>query len=108
MDTVISAGCLIVSRSRLYHAGERGLEEKIVELSAIYLAAGLMVGLGGLGAAIGVGVLGSKLIEGCARQPELGPALQGRFFVVMSVVDVIPIIGLGLALYLIFAVAPAI
>ncbi len=73
-----------------------------MELLAIYLAAGLMVGLGGLGAAIGVGILGSRLIEGCARQPELGPALQTRFFVVMSVVDVIPIVGLGLGLYLIF------
>ena len=76
-----------------------------MELLSIYLAAGLMVGLGGLGAAIGVGILGSKLIEGCARQPELAPALQTRFFIVMSVVDVIPMIALGLALYLIFAVA---
>jgi F-type H+-transporting ATPase subunit c len=79
-----------------------------MELLSIYLAAGLMVGLGGLGAAIGVGVLGGKLIEGCARQPELGPSLQGRFFIVMSTVDVIPIIGLGMGLYLIFAVAPAV
>jgi len=79
-----------------------------MELSSIYLAAALMVGLGGLGAAIGIGVLGSKLIEGCARQPELASALQGRFFIVMSVVDVIPIIGLALGLYLIFAVAPSI
>jgi F-type H+-transporting ATPase subunit c len=79
-----------------------------MELLSIYLPAALMVGLGGLGAAIGVGVLGSKLIEGCARQPELGPALQARFFIVMSVVDVIPIIGLGLGLYLIFAVGPSI
>lgn len=77
-----------------------------MELLAIYLAAGLMVGLGGLGAAIGVGILGSRLIEGCARQPELGPALQTRFFVVMSVVDVIPIVGLGLGLYLLFVEAP--
>ena len=78
-----------------------------MELLSVYLAAGLMVGLGGLGAAIGVGVLGSRLLEACARQPELAPALQGRFFVVLSVVDVIPIIGLALGLYLIFAVAPA-
>lgn len=77
-----------------------------MELLAIYLAAGLMIGLGGLGAALGVGVLGSKLIEGCARQPELGAALQARFFVVMSVVDVIPIVALAVGLYLIFAVAP--
>jgi F-type H+-transporting ATPase subunit c len=76
-----------------------------VETWSIYLAAGLMIGLGGLGAAIGIGILGSKLLEGCARQPELAGALQGRFFIVMSVVDVIPIVGLALGLYLIFAVA---
>lgn len=76
-----------------------------METWSIYLAAGLMIGLGGLGAAIGIGILGSKLLEGCARQPELAGALQGRFFIVMSVVDVIPIVGLALGLYLIFAVA---
>lgn len=79
-----------------------------MELLAIYLAAGLMIGLGGLGAAIGVGVLGSKMLEGSARQPELGSMLQAKFFVVMSVVDVIPIIGLAIGLYLIFAVAPTV
>lgn len=78
-----------------------------MELLAIYLAAGLMIGLGGLGAAIGVGVLGSRMLEGSARQPELTPMLQAKFFIVMSVVDVIPIIGLAIGLYLIFAVAPA-
>ena len=77
-----------------------------MELLAIYLAAGLMIGLGGLGAAIGVGVLGSKMLEGSARQPELSSMLQAKFFIVMSVVDVIPIIGLAIGLYLIFAVAP--
>jgi F-type H+-transporting ATPase subunit c len=77
-----------------------------VELFGVYLAAGLMIGLGGLGAAIGVGVLGSKMLEGSARQPELAPMLQAKFFDVMSVVDVIPIIGLAIGLYLIFAVAP--
>ena len=77
-----------------------------VERLAIYIAAGLMIGLGGMGAAIGVGILGSKLLEGCARQPELATSLQARFYIAMSTVDVIPMIGLGLALYLIFAIAP--
>jgi len=77
-----------------------------MELASIYIAAGLMIGLGGLGAAIGVGVLGSRLIEGCARQPELASSLQGRFYVAMSTVDVIPIIGLAMGLYLIFVIAP--
>ena len=77
-----------------------------MELASIYVAAGLMIGLGGLGAAIGVGVLGSKLLEGCARQPELATNLQGKFFIAMSTVDVIPMIGLAMGLYLIFAIAP--
>jgi len=77
-----------------------------MELASIYIAAGLMIGLGGLGAAIGVGVLGSRLLEGCARQPELASSLQGRFYVAMSTVDVIPIIGLAMGLYLIFVIAP--
>jgi F-type H+-transporting ATPase subunit c len=78
----------------------------IVETLAIYVAAGLMIGLGGLGAGIGVGILGSRLLEGCARQPELAPSLLGKFYVAMSTVDVIPVIGLAIGLYLIFAVAP--
>ena len=44
------------------------------------LAAGITMGLSAIGAGIGVGVLGSKFIEGIARQPELAPFLQGRFF----------------------------
>jgi F-type H+-transporting ATPase subunit c len=76
-----------------------------VELLSIYLAAGLMIGLGGLGAAIGVGILGSSLLQGCARQPELANSLQGRFYIVMSVVDVIPMIALAIGLYLMFGVA---
>jgi F-type H+-transporting ATPase subunit c len=79
-----------------------------VELLAVYLAAGLMVGLGGLGAAIGVGILGSSLLEGCARQPELAPSLQGRFYIAMSMIDVIPITGLAIGLYLVFTIAPGV
>ena len=47
------------------------------------LAAGITMGLSAIGAGVGVGVLGSKFIEGIARQPELAPFLQGRFFLMM-------------------------
>jgi F-type H+-transporting ATPase subunit c len=70
----------------------------------IFLAAGLMMGLGAIGAAIGVGVLGSKLLESTARQPELGPMLQTKFFIVAGLIDAVPIIGVGIAMYLIFVV----
>ena len=37
----------------------------------IILAGGILMGLGAVGAAIGVGILGGKFLEGGARQPEL-------------------------------------
>ena len=52
------------------------------------LAAGITMGLSAIGAGIGVGILGSKFIEGIARQPELAPFLQGRFFLMMGLTAV--------------------
>ena len=51
------------------------------------IAAGFMMGLGAIGAAIGVGVLGGKIFEGVARQPELLPMLRTQFFIMMGLVD---------------------
>ena len=44
------------------------------------VAIGIIVGLGALGAALGIGIMGSKFLESAARQPELVPMLQGRMF----------------------------
>jgi F-type H+-transporting ATPase subunit c len=67
------------------------------------LAVGIIFGLGALGTAIGFGLLGGKLLEGSARQPELGPMLLGRFFVVAAFVDAVAMIGIGFALFFTFA-----
>ena len=74
-------------------------------MEMIYIAAAIMMGLGGMGAAIGVGILGGKLIEGSARQPELASNLRVTFFIGAGLADAIPIIGVGIAMYLIFVVA---
>jgi F-type H+-transporting ATPase subunit c len=63
------------------------------------------MGLGAVGAAIGVGVLGGKYLEGVARQPELLPMLRTQLFIVLGLVDAVPMIGVGIGLYVIFAVA---
>ncbi|MBE6423526.1 MAG: F0F1 ATP synthase subunit C [Succinivibrio dextrinosolvens] len=76
-----------------------------MDASLIYLAAGLMMGLAAIGAAIGIGILGGKFLEGSARQPDLLPLLRTQFFIVMGLVDAIPMIGVGLGMYLMFAVA---
>ena len=49
----------------------------------IYIAGALMMGLGALGAAIGIGNLGGKYMEGIARQPELIPMLRTQMFIVL-------------------------
>jgi F-type H+-transporting ATPase subunit c len=64
-----------------------------------------MMGLGAIGAAIGVGVLGGKFLEGVARQPELLPMLRTQLFIVLALVDAVPMIAVGIGLYTIFAVA---
>ena len=71
----------------------------------LYVAGGLMLGLGAVGAAIGVGVLGGKFLEGVARQPELLPMLRLQLFIVLGLVDAVPMIAAGIGLYAIFAVA---
>ena len=59
----------------------------------VYMAAAIMLGLGALGAAIDMGLLGGKSIEATARQPELGAELQGKMFLLAGLIDAVPIIG---------------
>ncbi|UNB92285.1 MAG: F0F1 ATP synthase subunit C [gamma proteobacterium endosymbiont of Trioza apicalis] len=74
-----------------------------LNIELIYMAASIMMGLSAIGAAIGIGILGGKFIEGAARQPEIIPLLRTQFFVVMGLVDAIPMISVGLSLYLMLA-----
>ncbi|MEQ8484259.1 MAG: F0F1 ATP synthase subunit C [Pseudomonadales bacterium] len=74
-------------------------------MDLVYLAAALMMGLGAIGAAIGVGILGGKFMEGVARQPELLPMLRTQLFIILGLVDAVPMISVGISLYLIFALA---
>ena len=67
------------------------------------IAAGLMIGLGALGACIGIGIMGSKFLESAARQPELVPMLQARMFLLVGLIDAAFIIGLAIAMF--FAIA---
>jgi F-type H+-transporting ATPase subunit c len=75
-----------------------------MEQSVLYLAAALMMGLGAVGASIGVSILGGKFMEGVARQPELLPMLRTQLFIVLGLVDAVPMIAVGISLYLVFAV----
>ena len=72
-------------------------------MSYTLIAVGLLIGLGALGTAIGFALLGGKFLEGASRQPELAPMLQTKMFIVAGLLDAVPIIGVAIALLLIFA-----
>jgi F-type H+-transporting ATPase subunit c len=74
-------------------------------MEMVLIAAAIMIGLGALGTAIGFGILGGRLLEGSARQPELSPMLQGKMFLIAGLLDAVPMIGVGLGLFLMFTKA---
>jgi F-type H+-transporting ATPase subunit c len=70
------------------------------------IAVAIILGLAAIGTAIGFGMLGGKLLDGTARQPEMAPMLQGKMFLIAGLLDAIPMIGVGIAMYILFVVAP--
>jgi F-type H+-transporting ATPase subunit c len=70
----------------------------------VYIAAALMLGLGAVGAALGIGNLGGRFLDGAACQPELVPMLRTNFFIVVGLTDALPVISIAMGLYLMFAV----
>jgi F-type H+-transporting ATPase subunit c len=66
-------------------------------MSYAILAAGIVFGLGALGAGIGNGLIFSKTVEGISRQPELRGTLTTTAFIGVGLVEALPIISLVLA-----------
>lgn len=75
--------------------------ETVIGSTAI--AAAILIGLGALGVGIGMGLLGGRFLEGAARQPELAPMLQVKMFIVVALLDAVAMIGVGIALFFVFA-----
>jgi F-type H+-transporting ATPase subunit c len=74
-----------------------------VLLGNVSIAVAILIGAGALGTAIGFGILGGRFLEGSARQPEMIPTLQVKMFIVAGLLDAVTMIGVGIALYLLFA-----
>jgi len=81
------------------------MEAQAIAMIQSYTAIGIgiIIGLGAIGACIGLSIMGSKFLEAAARQPELVSMLQGRMFLLAGLIDAAFIIGLAVAMY--FAVA---
>ena len=75
----------------------------MTNVAFVAIAAGLIIGLGALGACIGIGMRGGKYLEGAARQPELMDKLQTKMFLLAGLIDAAFLIGVGIAMMFAFA-----
>jgi len=75
----------------------------MTNVALVAVACGLIIGLGALGACIGIGLMGGKYIEGAARQPELMDKLQTKMFLLAGLIDAAFLIGVGIAMLFAFA-----
>jgi F-type H+-transporting ATPase subunit c len=69
----------------------------------IAIAGGLIIGLGAIGACMGIANMGGKYLEGAARQPELMEPMQTKMFLLAGLIDANFLIGVGVAMMFVFA-----
>ena len=74
-------------------------------LSSVVIGFSLIVSAVAFGSAVGDGIVSSKAVETIARQPEARPNIFTFMFLGVGVLEAFPIIGLGLAFYLLLVVA---
>ena len=72
-------------------------------LGLVALACGIIIGLGAIGACIGIALMGGKYLEASARQPELMNELQTKMFLLAGLIDAAFLIGVGVAMLFAFA-----
>ena len=60
-------------------------------MELVIIAAAIIIGMAALSTGIGFALLGGKLLEATARQPELGPQLQTKTFIMAGLLDAVPL-----------------
>ena len=74
----------------------------MTNVAIVALACGIIIGLGAMGASIGIAIMGSKYLEASARQPELIDTLQTKMFILAGLIDAAYLIGVGIAMMFAF------
>jgi F-type H+-transporting ATPase subunit c len=72
-----------------------------IMLAGAIIGAGLALGGGAIGAAVGDGLAGNATINGVARQPEAQGRLQTIMFLIVGLVEAMYFINLALGFYFI-------
>jgi F-type H+-transporting ATPase subunit c len=75
----------------------------MTNIAYVALACGIIIGLGAVGACIGIALMGGRYLEASARQPELINLLQVKMFLLAGLIDANFLIGVGVAMLFAFA-----
>ncbi len=75
-----------------------------IVLAAKYLSAGLCMGIGAIGSAIGEGLAAAHALDGMARQPEMQGALMRTMVLGQAITETTGIYALLIAIVLLFVV----
>lgn len=78
------------------------MESVLLAKAAAYIAAGIAMGIGTIGPALGQGMIGSRACETMGKYPESASKVQGAMMLAMVLVETIAIYALLVALLLIF------
>ncbi len=70
-------------------------------LSGALIGAGIALGGGAIGAAVGDGLAGNAAIQGTARQPEMAGRLQTTMFLIVGLCEAMYFINLAFVFVLI-------
>jgi F-type H+-transporting ATPase subunit c len=79
-----------------------------IAVAGALIGAGLALGGGAIGAAVGDGLAGNATIQGTARQPEAQGRLQVIMFLIVGLVEAMYFINLALGFYFIVSVAQSV
>ena len=74
-------------------------EPNLNHIDLVPLAVGHMIGMGAIGSCLGVGIMASRYLDACARQPEMMEPLQAKVFLLVGVLDGAFIIATGIGLW---------
>ncbi|MGH7902718.1 MAG: ATP synthase F0 subunit C [Candidatus Dormibacteraceae bacterium] len=76
-----------------------------IAIAGALIGAGMALGGGAIGAAVGDGLAGGATIAGVARQPESEGRLRTTMFLIIGLVEAMYFINLALGFYFITSVA---
>lgn len=78
------------------------MEQELVKAASLIGASIILFGAA-IASSLGVGNVGAKFLEGSARNPTQAEKLQMQAFIMIGTLDALPMIGVGVAMLMLFA-----